>query len=135
MSGRLLCHADKSKCHVDVCKTELYEHIRSHAWSKRSSGSTQAGTKIEPNTADVTDGTVEHLDNPVEGRDGSARCRASRRKFERYETEDGEEFFVQVGTEESVWDLPEDGEVMNLLNHMGDVGRNGMKSSILSSKS
>ena len=34
------------------------------------------------------------------------------RKFERYETEDGEEFFVEVGTEESVWDLPAGGEVI-----------------------
>ena len=34
----------------------------------------------------------------------------ARRKFERYETEDGEVFFVEEGTEESVWDLPEDGE-------------------------
>ena len=33
-----------------------------------------------------------------------------RRKFERYETEDGEVFFVDVDTEESVWDLPSDGE-------------------------
>lgn len=35
-----------------------------------------------------------------------------RRSFERYETEDGEAFFVEVGTEESVWDLPADGEVV-----------------------
>ena len=34
------------------------------------------------------------------------------RSFERYETEDGEEFFVEVGTGESVWDLPEDGKVV-----------------------
>ena len=34
------------------------------------------------------------------------------RSFERYETEDGEEFFVELGTEESVWDLPEDGKVV-----------------------
>ena len=35
-----------------------------------------------------------------------------RRSFERYETEDGDEFFVELGTEESVWDLPEDGKVV-----------------------
>lgn len=34
------------------------------------------------------------------------------RSFERYETDDGDEFFVEVGTEESVWDLPEDGKVV-----------------------
>ena len=33
-----------------------------------------------------------------------------RRKFEQYETEDGEVFFVDVDTGESVWDLPSDGE-------------------------
>ena len=33
-----------------------------------------------------------------------------RRRFERYTTEDGEIFFVDVDTEESVWDLPSDGE-------------------------
>ena len=35
-----------------------------------------------------------------------------RRSFERYETDDGEEFFVEVGTEESVWDLPSDGKLV-----------------------
>ena len=34
-----------------------------------------------------------------------------RRSFERYHTDDGEEFFVEVGTDESVWDLPSDGKV------------------------
>ena len=69
--------------------------------------------RVRANTTDVTDGTVEHLDNPVEGVEMAALgAEPSRRKFERYETEDGEEFFVQVGTEESVWYLPEDGEVV-----------------------
>ena len=35
-----------------------------------------------------------------------------RRSFERYYTDDGEQFFVEVGTEESVWDLPADGKVV-----------------------
>ena len=35
-----------------------------------------------------------------------------RRSFERYHTDDGEQFFVEVGTEESVWDLPADGKVV-----------------------
>ena len=35
-----------------------------------------------------------------------------KRFFERYETEDGEEFFLEVGKDESVWDLPSDGEVV-----------------------
>ena len=35
-----------------------------------------------------------------------------RRSFERYHTDDGEQFFVEVGTEESVWDLPTDGRVV-----------------------
>ena len=33
-----------------------------------------------------------------------------RRRFERYTPEDGEIVFVDVDTEESVWDLPSDGE-------------------------
>ena len=35
-----------------------------------------------------------------------------RRSFERYHTDDGEQFFVEVGTDESVWDLPSDGRVV-----------------------
>ena len=70
--------------------------------------------------ADLYDGTVEHRENPLEGIEMAALDAAepamepaaepARRKFERYETEDGEVFFVEEGTEESVWDLPEDGE-------------------------
>ena len=71
-------------------------------------------TRIRRKTVDVTDGTVEHRDNPVVGIEMTAFADAEpdmpRRKFERYETEDGETYFVEEGTEESVWDLPEDGE-------------------------
>ena len=35
-----------------------------------------------------------------------------RRSFERHHTDDGEQFFVEVGTDESVWDLPSDGKVV-----------------------
>ena len=35
-----------------------------------------------------------------------------RRSFERYHTDDGEQFFVEVGTDESVCDLPSDGRVV-----------------------
>ena len=73
-------------------------------------------TRIRRNTVDVDDGTVEHRDNPLEGvemavcADTAVPDTRKRRKFERYETEDGEVFFVDVDTEESVWDLPSDGE-------------------------
>ena len=36
----------------------------------------------------------------------------SKRPFTRHEADDGSEFFVEVATDESVWDLPEDGEVV-----------------------
>ena len=86
---------------------------------------------MRANTVDVTDGTVEHRGNPREGiemavlgtelgaepaaepaaePDVEPAVEPPRRTFERYETEDGEVFFVEEGTEESVWDLPEDGE-------------------------
>ena len=73
-------------------------------------------TRIRRNTVDVDNGTVEHRDNPLEGvemavcADAAVPDTRKRRKFERYETEDGEVFFVDVDTEESVWDLPSDGE-------------------------
>ena len=72
--------------------------------------------RVRANTVDVDDGTVEHLDNPLEGiemtvcADAAVPDTPKRRKFKRYETEDGEFFFVDVDTEESVWDLPSDGE-------------------------
>ena len=76
---------------------------------------------------DVDDGSVEHRDNPLEGIELARTTNAAkpaatepatapaadhpkRRRFERYTTEDGEIFFVDVDTEESVWDLPSDGE-------------------------
>ena len=73
---------------------------------------------------DINDGSVKHRDNPLDGIEmaalGAAESAAelavepvaepARRTFERYETEDGDVFFVEEGTEESVWDLPEDGE-------------------------
>ena len=92
-------------------------------------------TRIRRNTVDVDDGSVEHRDNPLEGIElarttnaakSAAKSAATepaaepaaapaadhpkRRRFERYTTEDGEIFFVDVDTEESVWDLPSDGE-------------------------
>ena len=36
----------------------------------------------------------------------------SKRRFTRHEADDGSVFFVEVATNESVWDLPEDGEVV-----------------------
>ena len=70
-------------------------------------------TRMRANTVDVTDGSVQHRDNPVEGIEKAVLdADAPRRKFERHETEDGDEFFVEVGSEESVWDLPEDGKVV-----------------------
>ena len=88
-------------------------------------------TRIRRNTVDVDDGSVEHRDNPLEGIELARTTNAAksavksaatepatapaadhpkRRRFERYTTEDGEIFFVDVDTEESVWDLPSDGE-------------------------
>ena len=91
-------------------------------------------TRIRRNTVDVDDGSVEHRDNPLEGIElarttNAVKSAASkpaatapapaaapaadhpkRRRFERYTTKDGEIFFVDVDTEESVWDLPSDGE-------------------------
>jgi hypothetical protein len=52
---------------------------------------------------DATDGSVQHPDNPLEGIEMAVldAAGAPRRKFERHETEDGETFFVEEGTEES----------------------------------
>ena len=50
-----------------------------------------------------------NINNPF---DGVEMMKVKRRSFQRYETEDGEEFFLEVGKEESVWDLPSDGEVV-----------------------
>ena len=72
--------------------------------------------RVRAFAVDVDNGTVEHRDNPLEGvemavcADTAVPDTRKRRKFERYETEDGEVFFVDVDTEESVWDLPSDGE-------------------------
>ncbi len=73
--------------------------------------------RVEANTADATDGTVEHLNNSVEGIEMAALGfvdaeTPSRRRFQQYETKEGETFFVDVDTEESVWELPENGEVI-----------------------
>ena len=72
-------------------------------------------TRIRSNTVNMNDGTVEHRDNPLDGIemavfDTTVPDEPTRRKFKRYETEDGQSYFVEEGTEESVWDLPEDGE-------------------------
>jgi hypothetical protein len=60
-------------------------------------------TRIRANTVDATDGSVQHPDNPLEGIEMAVldAAGAPRRKFERHETEDGETFFVEEGTEES----------------------------------
>eukprot|EP00946_MAST-07B_sp_MAST-7B-sp1_P002593 g2593.t1 len=70
------------------------------------------------NRAGIDDGAAVVSVNPLEGiemkqiantEEPSISTRKMRR-FKRYETEEGEIFFVEEGTEESVWDLPEDGE-------------------------
>ena len=73
---------------------------------------------IRRRTFDAQDS--RNVDNPFEGIDTEANpvvemrqiVKRAMRSFERYETEDGDEFFVEIGTEESVWDLPEDGKVV-----------------------
>ena len=100
--------------------TDLFDHMQGPEAVRA-----RRQTRIRRDTVDVNDGTVEHRDNPLEGIEMAAlgaepaieptvefAVEPSRRKFERYETEDGEEFFVQVGTQESVWDLPAGGEVI-----------------------
>ena len=63
---------------------------------------------IHRRTFDANDS--RNIDNPL---DGVEMMKAKKKRFfERYETEDGEEFFVEVGKDESVWDLPSDGEVV-----------------------
>ena len=47
-----------------------------------------------------------YIDNPFDG------VEMAKRRFQRYETEDGEEYFCEVGKEESVWRLPLDGELV-----------------------
>ena len=94
--------------------TDLFDHMQGQEAVRA-----RRQTRIRRKTVEVNDGTVEHRDNPVEGIEMAAlgaepaaepAIEPARRKFERYETEDGEVFFVEEGTEESVWDLPEDGE-------------------------
>ena len=94
--------------------TDLFDHMQGQEAVRA-----RRQTRIRRKTVEVNDGTVEHRDNPVEGIEMAAlgaepaaepTIEPARRKFERYETEDGEVFFVEEGTEESVWDLPEDGE-------------------------
>merc|ERR1711988_861953 len=84
---------------------------------------------IRRRTFDAQD--ARNIDNPFEGANGTDVQGANpmvemvdrlkilkkvkavkKRSFERYETDDGEQFFVEVGTEESVWDLPSDGKVV-----------------------
>ena len=45
------------------------------------------------------------------------------KSFERYETDDGEEYFVEVGTGVSVWNLPSDGKVVE----QNSFGANGIE--------
>ena len=73
---------------------------------------------IRRRTFDAQDS--RNVDNPVGATGTEANpvvemrqiIKRAMRSFERYETEDGEEFFVEVGTGESVWDLPADGKVV-----------------------
>ena len=63
-----------------------------------------------PLDVDANDSRSMKIDNPL---DGVEMMKAKKKRFfERYETEDGEEFFLEVGKDESVWDLPSDGEVV-----------------------
>ena len=84
---------------------------------------------IRRRTFDAQDG--RNMDNPFDGAMGTdaqggnpviemvdrlkilRKVKAvKRRSFERYHTDDGEQFFLEVGTDESVWDLPSDGKVV-----------------------
>jgi hypothetical protein len=63
-----------------------------------------------PLDVDANDSRNMKIDNPL---DGVEMMKAKKKRFfVRYETEDGEEFFLEVGKDESVWDLPSDGEVV-----------------------
>jgi hypothetical protein len=99
--------------------TDLFDHMQGQEAVRA-----RRQTRIRRGTVDINDGSVKHRDNPLDGIEmaalGAAESAAelavepvaepARRTFERYETEDGDVFFVEEGTEESVWDLPEDGE-------------------------
>ena len=62
---------------------------------------------IRRRTFDANDS--RNIDNPL---DRVEMIKAKKkRSFERYETEDGEEYFLEIGKEEGVWKLPSDGEV------------------------
>ena len=51
-------------------------------------------------------------DTVVFARDTGERVAPQRRRFMRYETDEGESYYVEVGTQNSTWDLPPDGEVV-----------------------
>ena len=71
---------------------------------------TKNQVSIHSRTLDAKDSCNIAIDNPL---DGVEMMEAKKKRFfERYETEDGEEFFLEVGKDESVWDLPSDGEVV-----------------------
>eukprot|EP00946_MAST-07B_sp_MAST-7B-sp1_P004566 g4566.t1 len=101
----------------------IMQRIRKSLWGERDQ------MRIRERTFDAQDG--RNIDNPFDGAIGTDVQGASpmvemvdrlkvlkkvkavkSRSFERYETDDGEEFFVEVGTGESVWDLPSDGKVV-----------------------
>ena len=125
MPGRVFQSANKSARRLYVGGARYHESVRPRAWSRSGEGKTT--DENTGNTVDVDDGSVEHRDNPLEGIELARTTNAvksaatepatapaadhpKRRRFERYTTEDGEIFFVDVDTEESVWDLPSDGE-------------------------
>ena len=121
MPGRVFQSANKSARRLYVGGARYLDSVRPRAWSRSGEGKTT--DENTGNTVDVDDGSVEHRDNPLEGIELARTTNAAaapaaapaadhpkRRRFERYTTEDGEIFFVDVDTEESVWDLPSDGE-------------------------
>ena len=61
---------------------------------------------VESSQSDAEEDTV------VFARDTGERVAPQRRRFMRYETDEGESYYVEVGTQNSTWDLPPDGEVV-----------------------
>ena len=70
--------------------------------------------RIRGDTVHVIDGSVQHYTNPLgniytANQDRSELEMPKMRKFKEYESEEGKVFYVDVDSDESVWDLPRDG--------------------------
>ena len=52
---------------------------------------------------------AQHVCNQVTG---ESCVSLDRRKFMRYETDQGQSYYVEVGSQVSTWELPPDGEVV-----------------------